>query len=282
MIAAVAMTFSLTLFAAQPAFAHGAMSQPVSRVLACGPTSPENEQSPACKAAITLSGPQAFVDWDNVRLANVGGHDRQRIPDGMLCSAGITEYKGLDLARADWPATTLSVGSDVTFMYRETIPHRGTFRIYITKDGYDPTRPLRWSDLEPTPFLTAIDPALNNHSYLIKGKLPANKTGRHLIYTIWQTSSTPDTYYSCSDVIVSAPTTAPAVAATQPMASPTIAESTTTVSAWAATSTNRKLLLAVVILTAPLVAAGIATFAVIHRQASRRKRPTARRPRTVR
>jgi chitin-binding protein len=32
------------------------------------------------------------------------------------------------------------------------------------------------------------------------GKLPAGRTGRHLIYTVWQTN--PDTYYSCSDVVL--------------------------------------------------------------------------------
>jgi chitin-binding protein len=94
----------------------------------------------------------------------------------------------------------LAAGAGFTFTYRETIPHKGTFRLYVTKDGYDPTKPLRWSDLESKPFLTATDPALTNGAYVMRGALPAAKTGHHLIYTIWQNSSTPDTYYSCSDV----------------------------------------------------------------------------------
>jgi chitin-binding protein len=177
------------------------LDNPVSRVVACGPDGHQNAQSAACKAAVAVSGTLPFANWDNLRVANVGGRDREVIPDGKLCSGGLPAYKGLDLPRADWPATRLAAGAGFTFTYRETIPHKGTFRLYVTKDGYDPTKPLRWSDLESKPFLTATDPALANGAYVMRGALPAGRTGHHLIYTVWQNSSTPDTYYSCSDVI---------------------------------------------------------------------------------
>jgi chitin-binding protein len=35
----------------------------------------------------------------------------------------------------------------------------------------------------------------------MKGRLPRGKSGRHIIFTIWRNTSTPDTYYSCSDVV---------------------------------------------------------------------------------
>jgi predicted carbohydrate-binding protein with CBM5 and CBM33 domain len=143
--------------------------------------------------------------WDDLRLAGVRGRDRQVIPDGRLCSAGLPAYRGLDLPRADWPATKLTAGARYTFKYRGTIPHKGTFRLYVTKPGYDPTKPLKWSDLEAKPFLQVTDPALRDGSYVFKGTLPKGRTGRHLIYTIWQNSDTPDTYYSCSDVVFRAP-----------------------------------------------------------------------------
>jgi chitin-binding protein len=189
----------LTAMIAAPAQAHGATTNPMSRVAVCGLGGQQN--TPACKAAIAIGGTQAFQDWDNLRVSGVAGQDRQVIPDGKLCSGGIDEYKGLDLARADWPATRLSPGAAFTFSYKETIPHKGTFRMYVTKDGYNPTQPLRWSDLVSTPFLTATDPAIQGDAYTMKGRLPAGKSGRHMIYTIWQNSSTSDTYYSCSDVI---------------------------------------------------------------------------------
>jgi predicted carbohydrate-binding protein with CBM5 and CBM33 domain len=214
-VAAVTVAVTMTSLAPAPALAHGAMDSPVSRAMACSSQFPRNATSPACKAAIAVSGASAMEGWDNVRIANVDGRDRQMIPDGKLCSAGLTQYKGLDLARSDWPATALHPGATVTFSYRETIAHRGTFRLYITRTSYDPTKPLTWADLESTPFLTATDPPLKGREYVMPGKVPANKTGRHLIYTIWQTSSTPDTYYTCSDVVLAAPAS-PATASAQP------------------------------------------------------------------
>lgn len=183
-----------------PASAHGATTDPVSRAAACGPEGGDRQRSAACRAAVEANAGQAFTAWDNVRVPNVAGRDRQRIPDGKLCSAGLPEFRGLDLPRTDWPSTRLTPGAGHTFRYRSTIGHRGTFRLYATRAGYDPGRVLRWADLDPKPFLTVVDPQLRDGSYQLKGRLPAGRSGRHLIYAIWQNSDTPDTYYSCSDV----------------------------------------------------------------------------------
>jgi chitin-binding protein len=161
----------------------------------------------ACKAAVAAGADVA--DWDNIRVPGVDGRDRQVVPDGKLCSGGLATFAGLDLPRTDWPTTRLRSGAAFTFAYKERIPHKGSFRIYVTKDGFDPKKPLRWADLETKPFLTATDPAISGGAYTMKGKLPV-KTGRHIIYTIWQTTSTPDTYYSCSDVVFTAAPAAPA------------------------------------------------------------------------
>jgi predicted carbohydrate-binding protein with CBM5 and CBM33 domain len=134
-------------------------------------------------------------------VPNIAGRDRQLIPDGKLCSGGLAAFKGLDLGRADWPTTTVSSGAAFTFKYKASIPHEGSFRLYVTHDGYDPRTPLRWADLVATPFLTVTDPTLRGGVYALNGKLPPGRTGRQLIFTVWQTSSTPDTYYSCSDVV---------------------------------------------------------------------------------
>jgi len=190
----------VTALAAAPAQAHGAPTNPVSRAAACGTEGGQAAQSEACRAAIAVSGPTAVAQWDNLRVADVAGRDREVIPDGQLCSGGINAFRGLDLPRPDWPATRLAAGKDYTFTYRGTIPHQGTFRLYVTNDNYDPRRPLSWSDLETQPFLRTTDPRFRGGSYRFAGTLPAGKTGRHVIYTIWQNSDTPDTYYSCSDV----------------------------------------------------------------------------------
>jgi chitin-binding protein len=200
------------LVPALPALAHGAPVQPISRTAACAPGNAD-ARSAACTAARAANG-QAFGAFDNLRVPGVDGRDKQVIPDGRLCSGGLPAFKGLDLPRDDWPATRVTAGGRLTVQYRATIPHRGSFRIYLTRPGYDPTEPLGWDDLSSKPILTADDPPLRDGSYRMTGRLPADRTGRHLLYTVWQTSSTPDTYYSCSDLIIKAP--AGAATATKP------------------------------------------------------------------
>ncbi|MDQ1034445.1 putative carbohydrate-binding protein with CBM5 and CBM33 domain [Streptomyces sp. V3I8] len=207
--------------AAGLAAAHGAPTDPVSRAAACSPAGGQLARSAACRAA-AASGVAAF---DNLRLAGVNGRDRQVVPDGKLCSAGLAAYRGLDLPRTDWPSTRLKAGADMTLTYRSTIPHTGTFKLFLTKDGYDPAKPLTWSDLASRPFATATDPALVNGAYRISATLPSDRTGRHLLYTVWQNTSTPDTYYSCSDVVFPAAKkstgSAGSAAPATPAASPT-------------------------------------------------------------
>ncbi|MEU5479105.1 lytic polysaccharide monooxygenase auxiliary activity family 9 protein [Streptomyces mirabilis] len=197
---AVAAPLLLLTWAAGPAQAHGAPTDPVSRVVACSPEGGSNTGTAACRAAIAANG-APFTAWDNLRVAGVGGRDRQVIPDGQLCSGGLPAYKGLNLARADWPSTRMTPGATFTLSYSSTIPHTGTFKLYLSKPGYDPTKPLKWSELPTKPFATATDPALVNGAYRIKATLPSDRTGRQMLYTIWQNTSTSDTYYSCSDVV---------------------------------------------------------------------------------
>ncbi|WP_018547161.1 lytic polysaccharide monooxygenase [Streptomyces sp. LaPpAH-108] len=203
-VTAAAATAPLLLlpWTATPALAHGAPTSPVSRVYACSPDG-GSAGTAACRAAIAANGGASFAAWDNLRVPGVDGRDRQVIPDGKLCSGNLSAYRGLDLARADFPATRLTAGARMTMTYASPIAHAGTFKLYLSKPGYDPSKPLKWSDLPATPFAEVKDPPLTNGAYHIQATLPSGRTGRQMLYTIWQTSSTPDTYYSCSDVVFS-------------------------------------------------------------------------------
>ncbi|WP_217207453.1 lytic polysaccharide monooxygenase [Streptomyces sp. AC550_RSS872] len=190
---------ALTALATAPASAHGSMGDPVSRVSQCYAEGPESPKSDACKAAVAAGGTQALYDWNGIRIGNADGRHQELIPDGKLCSANSGEFKGLDLARADWPATSVSSGS-YTFKYRVTAPHKGTFKVYITKAGYDPTKPLAWNDLDlANPVATATDPAASGGFYTFSGTLP-ERSGKQLLYAVWQRSDSPEAFYSCSDV----------------------------------------------------------------------------------
>ncbi|MGW1071012.1 lytic polysaccharide monooxygenase auxiliary activity family 9 protein [Streptomyces aureus] len=190
---------ALSALAAVPASAHGSMGDPVSRVSQCYAEGPESPKSAACKAAVAAGGTQALYDWNGIRIGDANGRHQELIPDGKLCSAGNAEFKGLDLARSDWPATSVSGGS-YTFKYRVTAPHKGTFKIYITKSGYDPSRPPAWSDLDLAhPVATATDPVASGGFYTFSGTLP-QRSGKQLLYAVWQRSDSPEAFYSCSDV----------------------------------------------------------------------------------
>ncbi|RQW99127.1 lytic polysaccharide monooxygenase auxiliary activity family 9 protein [Micromonospora inaquosa] len=221
-LATVLVAAATVPLGATPAAAHGAPTDPVSRAAACGPEGRYAATS-ACRAAIEAGA--AVREWDNVRVAAINGRDRERIPDGELCNGGLSAYRGLDLPRTDWPSTQLTTGAKFTFRYRTTIEHRGTFRLYVTKPDYDPRKKLTWADLESRPFLTLTDPPVRAGAYQLAGRLPAGRSGRHLIYTIWQNSNTPDTYYSCSDVVFrgAKATATPAKAAATKSASRTAA-----------------------------------------------------------
>ncbi|MEU8654697.1 lytic polysaccharide monooxygenase [Streptomyces sp. NPDC048737] len=190
---------ALSVLVAGPAAAHGSMGDPVSRVAQCYAEGPESPRSDACEAAVAAGGTQALYDWNGIRIGDAAGRHRELIPDGRLCSANNAAFKGLDLARADWPATSVRGGSS-TFRYRVTAPHKGTFTVYVTKPGYDPAQPLAWSDLDlEHPVATAVDPVAAGGFYTFSGTLP-ERSGRHVLYAVWQRSDSPEAFYSCSDV----------------------------------------------------------------------------------
>ena len=184
---------ALTAPATAPAVAHGSMGDPVSRVSQCYAEGPESPRSDACRAAVAAGGTpsgggtQALYDWNGIRIGDANGRHQELIPDGRLCSANNEEFRGLDLARADWPATSVRSGS-YTFKYRVTAPHKGTFTVYLTKPGYDPAQPLAWDDLDLSkPVATATDPVASGGFYTFSGTLP-ERSGKHLLFADWQRS----------------------------------------------------------------------------------------------
>lgn len=186
-----------TLMGAIEASAHGYVSNPKSRAFLC--TSAQGGgSSPACQAA-AAAGNSSQYEPQSIGIGGANDNHQSLIPDGQLCSAGIGSMRGLNLARTDWIATPVSAGPR-TFTWTNTAAHVSTyFRYYITKPGYNPSQPLRWSDLEQIhQSAPAGREAVANHVV----NLP-QRTGRHVVYSIWQRdrSDALEGFYQCIDVV---------------------------------------------------------------------------------
>lgn len=239
LVAAVALLGSAvsTMVGQQAAYAHGALTSPASRTYACyydgtggngGQIIPKN---PACAAAVAAGGTQPLYDWFGVLRSDGQGRTRGYIPDGRLCSGGFDKYAAYDAARADWPATDVRAGQQMDLVYGAWVPHPGSFKFYVTRQGYDPTRPLTWDDLGEPIAVFDPQPALANGAYTMRVTLP-NRTGRHIIYAVWWRSDSQETFYGCSDVVFSGgtgdPTPTPtATGSPTPTTSPTPTSSPT-------------------------------------------------------
>ncbi|SAL20131.1 chitin binding domain-containing protein [Caballeronia arvi] len=187
-------------------WAHGSMETPISRIYSCFLEGAETPKSAACKAAVDLTGPQFLYDWSGVNQLPNGDH-KAFVPDGTLCGGNKSNYRGLDLPRSDWTATPISpdLSGNYQFVWYATAPHvTRYFQIYMTSDSYDFNQPLKWSDLDSKPFCEVTSVTLENQRYKISCKLPAGKTGRRVLYAIWQRNDSAEAFYSCSDVIINA------------------------------------------------------------------------------
>ncbi|WP_106176961.1 lytic polysaccharide monooxygenase [Prauserella shujinwangii] len=197
---------------AREALAHGGMTYPATRTYACyldgkqggqgGDLAPTN---PACAAAVAAGGKTPLWNWFGNLLSDAGGRHREIIPDGKLCGPSPT-FDAYNAPHPDWPTTTVQAGAAITFRYNAWAAHPGTWYQYVTKDGWDPDQPLGWDDLEPVPFDQVTNPPIDGSGpegaeYTWNARLPSGKSGRHIIYSIWQRSDSPEAFYNCSDVV---------------------------------------------------------------------------------
>lgn len=179
--------------------AHGAPEYPISRQYNCY----LNPKLPACAAAVAFGGQQALYDWNGVLQPNAAGNHQAVVPDGKLCAGGNTLFRGFDLARDDWMPTAWVPNASglYEFRYFATAPHRSQYwRFYLTRQGWTPSSTLRWADLDLVAELNSsqiVTTAANR--YVMQLNIPP-RTGRHVLFAVWQRSDLGEAFYSCSDV----------------------------------------------------------------------------------
>jgi predicted carbohydrate-binding protein with CBM5 and CBM33 domain len=183
-----ALAVALPVLFAGVAQAHGYTTNPVSRSSLCA------------QGIVTGCGdiqyePQSVEGPKNFPAAGPA--------DGKICAGGIARFAQLDDPRGGaWPATKLTSGAAYTFTWHFTAIHATTsFRYFVTKDGWDPTKPLTRAQLNLTPFLVSNWGGKRpSGDVSIPGTLPAGKKGHHLILGVWDIADTGNAFYSCADV----------------------------------------------------------------------------------
>ncbi|UGY94288.1 lytic polysaccharide monooxygenase auxiliary activity family 9 protein [Streptomyces gobiensis] len=170
------------------AAAHGYSTSPVSRQMHCA------------QGTVSNCGQ---IRWEPQSVEGPKGFPGAGPADGRICAGGNSRFAELDDPRGgSWPATQLRGGQGYTFTWRNTAPHRTTdYRYFITRNGYNPNRPLTRADLEPAPFLTVPmggrqPGTTESHS----GTIPSGKSGKHMILAVWNIYDTGNAFYACSDV----------------------------------------------------------------------------------
>jgi len=187
----------LLLTTTQLAYPHGTVTSPASRIWNCYQENPENPDSAPCIAAVISHGTQPLYDWNEINQANANGEHELYVFDGNLPSGGRPEkYGGMDQITSEWVATDVSPGP-FTITWTNTAPHATEYYdVYITKESWSPDQILTWDSLvllvrtPPSPAASKVD---------IQVTLPV-RTGRHIIYSVWQRSDSPEAFYSTSDI----------------------------------------------------------------------------------
>jgi chitin-binding protein len=185
---AAAVTAGLPLALAVPAWSHGYTTSPPSRSYLCGTHQVRN-----C----------GQVQWDPDGVEGPKGFPQRGPGDGKICAGADGRWAPLDDQRGGtgWPATKVTAGGSFGISWQFTAAHATTsFRYFLTKDGWDATRPLTRDALDLTPFLQ------QNYN----GRPPSGQTthtgtlpqrhGRHLLLAVWDIADTGNAFYQCSDL----------------------------------------------------------------------------------
>lgn len=206
-LAAVALTTFST-----PASAHGTATDPPARNYDCWVRWGNDFQNPNMATQDPMcwqawqTDTNAMWNWNGLYRENVAGNHQGAIPNGQLCSAGRTQggrYRAMDTV-GNWKAVRKSTNFSVRIF--DQARHGADYiRVYVTRQGFNPlTQPLSWSNLElvgqigNTPA-SRWEQGSDGVRISVNANAPG-RSGRHIVYTIWQASHLDQSYYWCSDV----------------------------------------------------------------------------------
>ncbi|ONI83555.1 cellulose-binding protein [Saccharothrix sp. ALI-22-I] len=203
-LAVLAASVVVLVSATGTASAHGSVTDPPSRNYGCHQRwgsdhlNPNMHLTDPMCAQAWKADPNAMWNWNGLYRNGVGGNHQGALPNGQLCSGGLAEggrYRALDAVGA-W--NTATKPRQFTLTITDQARHGADYlRIYITRQGVNTaTSPLNWSDLELV-TTTGRYPTTGLYQAQVNA---GSRTGRHVVFTIWQASHMDQAYYLCSDV----------------------------------------------------------------------------------
>lgn len=194
-------TLLTALFSAQQAAAHGYMSEPPSRAYACNLGLNANCGPGQYEPQSVGESPKGFPAFGPA--------------DGQIASGGNSRFAALDAQSATrWHLTDIT-DRTIEFNWFYTAAHKSTkWEYFITQPGWNPNLPLARTSFERTPFCTVeggggvpIDghaggrgPAAKKHAC----KIPADRSGQHVILGAWTVDDTAFAFYKVVDVNITA------------------------------------------------------------------------------
>ncbi|KAF4407485.1 MULTISPECIES: lytic polysaccharide monooxygenase [Streptomyces] len=189
---------------AETATAHGSIVNPGARAYSCHERWGDDHMNPAMEQEDPMcwqawqDNPNAMWNWNGLYRNGVGGNFQSAVPNGQLCSGGNAEggrYRSMD-AVGPWHMT--NIGNNFRIELYDQASHGADFfQVYVTKQGFNPaTQQLGWGNLDLVKTTGRYAPA-QNISFDVSAP---GRSGRHIVYTIWQASHMDQSYYLCSDV----------------------------------------------------------------------------------
>ncbi|MFD3520596.1 lytic polysaccharide monooxygenase [Streptomyces sp. NPDC058653] len=178
----------VSLLATGSATSHGYTDSPISRQKLC-----QNGTVTGC----------GNIQWEPQSVEGPKGFPAAGPADGKICAGGNGQFAQLDDPRGgNWPATSVAGGQSYSFRWQFTARHSTSdFRYYITKNGWDPTKPLTRAALDPQPFMTVPYNNMQPPATLVhQGSMPGGKSGKHIVLAVWNVADTSNAFYACSDV----------------------------------------------------------------------------------
>jgi chitin-binding protein len=197
----IGMLACTILWTAPTASAHGTIISPATRAYQCWKTWGSQHTNPAMKDQDPMCW-QAFQanadtmwNWMSALRDGLKGNFQGATPNGQLCSNALARNNSLNTP-GRWKTT--NVGSSFTMHLYDQASHGADyFRVYVSKNGYDPTtQSLGWNNLDFIMQTGRYAPAKD----ITFNVQTSGYRGHHIVFTIWQASHLDQAYMWCSDV----------------------------------------------------------------------------------